>query len=228
MSTFAVGTKDWGSPIKVEARQFSVVDAYRDAVQRRTLPKDRCYYGLGGQLFDTRTGNLRLGCEYEHLVFREKLLRPGQYHCIELNPKITAGNMKALPDIAHQFHTGDIGDVLYQMLLAGTFNPGLINLDMTSEPERSVQLLCDVMDAVNHVAGPVVVICNTILWFRKSDRKHSWEDVSRELEKSARFRMYYPYGWSQTQGNKTYQYDNTGARMGTFTLIRQGAALCSV
>ena len=220
MSILAIDAKNWGSKTKVESRQ-PIIDVCREL---GVMKKGRSYFGLGGQLFNTTTKSMQPWCEYDHFVHQAKIMSAGQYHSVEHNPEVVRGNLRALPHLARQLYTEDIGDVLYAQLGTGKFRPGLIGLDTTSEPKLAIELLCNAMDVVNHVDGVVVVALNMILWSRKSNRKHTWRNVTEELDANGRFHMYYPKGWREAC--RAYDYVNRGTTMGTLILVRE-ATPCS-
>jgi len=217
---------NWSNRGKVEARQTSVIVAFRDATVLRSVPPDRQYWSLCGQLFDS-AGRLKRGSEFEHVV-SHGLLVPAQFHGVEMDREIHDGNQRALPGVT--FHFGEFSNVVYAALRRGAFQPALINLDTTNEPERAIELLNNVMDATNYCDGPVVLVFNMILWCRRTtgNRRYTWDSVTSMLGSSRRFGMVYRHGWSQVPGNPIYEYNGTRAtKMGTVVFIRKGPALCS-
>jgi len=224
MSTLAVDAKDWGNKRKVAARKL-LIEICQQALGRQKVARDRQYWTICGQLFDSDTKRLKPWCEYDHVVLRHHFATPEQFIGVEKNRAICRGNRKALPHV--QFYADDIARAVCDALREDRFHPSVVNLDTTSEPERAVRLLCDVMDVINYVDGPVVLALNVILWCRLSNRRFTWDDFTNELARSDRFKMYFRHGWSQTRREETIDYDGSKATtMGTVVFIRKGRGLC--
>ncbi len=223
MSILDLDEKSWHlDDRKKTARDLSVIKAYRTVMGQRAVPSDRQYWSLCGQMFNSSTGCPEKDSEFDHIT-QEGLVKPEQFNGAEQNPAIHQGNSHAYPGV--RFHLGDIVQSLRKALSQGSFCPGLIFLDSTNEPKRAVKLLSDVMDVVNYVPGPVLVVCNVVFWCRISNRQFDWKSITQEMDNPKNgFGAAYRHGWSQTRD--IYNYATTATAMGTVVLLRKGPALC--
>jgi len=225
-SSMTVDARNWGTADKCAARDAGLTICRR-AMGMQALPPQGQYWTMCGQLFDSATGLVKLDAEYDQVVRRARFATPDQYYGVEVAPEIAIGNQTALAGTGAHLFEGDILTVMSRSLLSGQFHPSVINLDTMSEPRSAVDLLCDTMDLVNHVDGPVVVLVNVVLWCRRTNRRYdSLGAVTEALTCSPSFHLRSQRGWRQTEGHETFSYTNWATNMAMFALIREGAA-CS-
>ncbi len=220
MSIAAENAKLWNRPEKLEAREFSIIRAYRESTGEYCLPPDRQYYGLSGQLYDAN--GLLPSSEFMQFI-KAKLFTPKQYNGIELNLDICEGNRKAIPEA--KFYYGEIGQVLNNLALNNNFKPGIINLDTMVEPEKALKLLGRVMDIVNYVDGPVIIACNMQTYNNQYNRKYEWDDVASIFNENIFCKTAFNFGWEDIGRSISYS-TKKGGRMGTIVLLRKEPALC--
>jgi hypothetical protein len=222
--------KDWGesNDEKQSARQQLIVDAYTKWADRKQFPKNRQYWTLGGRMYDD-TGSFLPGCEYDHIVVNGGLVRPEQFHTVELNPVIDAGNRKVLPSSTH-LHHGDIAKVLDSTLAKGHLNAEFVHLDTMHKVRKGIKLLCKVMDPLNYVDGPTFLVWTFIFRYRKYNYQTSWAEVQAALRKSNDFQAQLQHGWVQMcDGAQPVVHvygERTPTMMGYVSFIRKERALC--
>jgi len=226
-SSMTIDARKWDTDAKCAARDVGLAICRRALGVRRALPLNGQLWSMCGQLFDSTTGRLKTRSEYDQVVRRARFATPAQYHGVEVIPEIARGNQVALAGTGAHGYEGNILTIMSRSLNAGVFHPSVINLDTMHEPKMVADMLCDTMDLVNYVDGPVVVLVNVVLWCRRTNRRHgSLEAVKEALARSPSFHQRFQYGWSQTKGHETFPYPNGASEMAIFALIREGAA-CS-
>lgn len=162
------------SPTKFQARQASVIDSYRNLTGRHTIPLDRQYWTLCGPMTD-KYGSLHRGshtaCELLHIL-DAGLVTPAQVVAVEERKAIAEANQKAIqatfPINGPKIHSGHLVNIMMRYSAAGLLKPALVNVDTTSYPPAGADLLTNVLDVLDPVPGPIMVVWNVI---QRSNRR---------------------------------------------------------
>jgi len=206
-------------PRKHQARDLTVVQAYRNLTGLRSIPKDQQYWTLCGPLADS-TGGLQPGCELIHVLEAGLLLRPSQFHGVERLEEVHLASLAAVrgafrgkqPNLYHgEFHT-----VLEQALSRKALKPAIVNLDTLYEPTSAAVLLGQVLHLLNYVPGPKMVILNVIVDNPRYGRRHSMQRLVEAVRSDAFCHHQLGFGWVESDQGLIYAgTGKTSVKMGT-------------
>lgn len=219
MSTLELDQKDWSCPKKLNARDSTIINAYKDYTGFNCIPEDKQYWTLCGQCANS-DGTIGENSEYDQLVNKNKFVKPKQFFGIEKNKKIYKVNT-AIKEA--NWICGDFVNELdnYAGLHIDKFNPAVINFDTIKFPYNSIDDLANILDLINILKlKNVMIVYNTVLraWFKSVDV----QAIITALEQ-------HPLGsYSWIKGNwkllykSGYVYNGTGksgTKMGTICIV---------
>lgn len=149
------------SAIKFQARQATVIDAYRELSGRRDIPPKRSIVSLGGPL---GRHELYPGCEINHFLEEGLISKASQYHTIDHHEEVVALNRALLAEagIRAHCHRGDISEVLQRLIQDEGVDPAIINLDLTKSYKEGIVKLRKVMSPRNAIAGSGLIVLNVV------------------------------------------------------------------
>jgi hypothetical protein len=211
--------KDWSCPKKQQARLETIISQYRTHFSH-TLPDNKQYWAMCGQC-TAENGNPLKGCELLQLL-ESGLIKPFQFHGVEINPEIHDLNAKAFPDI--NWHNDDFYRSMVKAKSENNFNPAIINIDLPRTPDGGAGYVSKTLSFLDDCCDEVLVVANLILRMRYYSSK-SGDYVIDLLNKYPQFRYAFRTGnWSLL--NQYYEYNgagNTGSRtyMGSFVFIKK-------
>lgn len=199
---------------KREARELTIIQAFRNATGLQQIPRERQYWTLCGPL--VLEGSLIAGCEYDQVLSSGVLHSPSQFHGVERKRDVHQANQALLP--GPNLYLGEIHAVLEEALSRGALAPAIVNLDTFYEPRKAVALLGSVLDILNHVEGPTLVVLNTILRRKEWSRYYTFEDVVSEVNRDPFCKSQLSYGW--VESGLGYEYQGKGkARVTMGTVV---------
>ena len=148
------------------------------------------------------------GCEVDQIL-NAGLIRPEQFHGVEINRDIHDANVAAWPDLA--WHHGDFFQVMRQY---DGFNPSLVNADLLQTVDTAADYVARILGLL--VPFHAVLIANFVMEHRGHQSRP--DDVLRRLAQCQQFRYAMNNGWAYD--GRCYLYPGTGRRsrtiMGTF------------
>jgi hypothetical protein len=199
--------KNWGCPKKLKARQETILDFYRKAFKRESVPTGKQYWTICGQC-SVGNGKPIQGCEYDQ-VTSFKFAKPCQFHGVEIVPEIHNANTTIK---GTHWHLGDFYQEMVSQDNLGTFDPAIVNADLLMMPENGSGYLSRIvafLTAIN-ISG-VMVVSNVIL--RQRQHRFTNDDTIRFLSEDPQFKYaldigkwkIYPLGYvyNGTGNNKT-------------------------
>lgn len=205
----------WTSPEKIEARDVTIVAAYRLCSGRESIPEGTQYITLSGLMVSE--DKLHPACEIKHLISRG-LIQPHQFIGIDNNahpkyPDVVERNLSALrqefPTNTPRMLKGDICDVLEDLYRQGDLRPAIVNIDLMVAPRAGQRTLSRVLNLLNLVPGPTLVIWNVMV------ENHYSEDLRYGLDNAsvALLRAIKEGGWKKVVfGEDDYEYPGIGTR----------------
>lgn len=202
---FQLNQKLWNDPKKSLARQETIVNQYQKHYNR-CIPEYLQYWSMCGQCTD-KEGNFLKNCElYQILKFN--LVKPYQFHGVEINPEITKFNKKAFPQA--NWYTDDFYQALIKAKANDNFNPAIVNADFVNMPDRACGYFSDILAFLSVCANRVMVIGNIIIEYQRfKDRNKSIEYVINKLNKQSQFQFALKTAkWNFDQ--IYYRYSGTG------------------
>ena len=143
--------KIWNCPSKNKAREYSIIETYRQYFYNQ-LPLEKEYWCTCGQSFNDQ---LIPGCELEQMV-SSNLIQPEQFRGVDRDKEVIESNKQYLEA---QWFCGDF----IEQIKSNPFNPGIIDCDIVMIKNASIYLSrllrylteCDISD--------VLVVANIML-----------------------------------------------------------------
>jgi len=111
---------------KAEARYQTVVTPCRDHFQSLSIPENKQYWTLCAGHFDKHY-RLLPASELHQMLSLGLLKSSGQFHGVDRDEAIIAGNRRAVPE-AH-WHLEDFYQAMVNASVAGDFRPAVVNYD---------------------------------------------------------------------------------------------------
>lgn len=210
---------DWGDPIKVDARDKSIIGAYRSLTGRQSIPRGRQYWTMCGKVGSE--GQLIPNCELDQVV-KSGLVSWSQVYGVEINQRVHAQNVQACRSYGPTLIHGDLLNALDQHLGEKKLCPAIVNIDTFLEVKKGVDMLARAMDILNFVDGPIMVAWNIILSQEWYGRSATVREVADVLHSNGLFSLASRHGWKES--DTYYPYIRKRAKMGTFIFCRQGRA----
>lgn len=184
--------KDWNCPKKKQARLDTIIVQGKIANQ---------YWSMAG-LCSTP------GCEVDQIL-QAKIIKPEQFHGVEIVKNIYDANVEAWPDLA--WHHGDF---LQTMKTFPGFNPGLVNADLLQMADTAADYIARILYLL--LPFDAILVANFVMEHR--GHISTPDQVIKKLESCQQFRYAMRNGW--TFDERCYLYDGTGNKtrtvMGTF------------
>jgi len=203
--SLAAGQKIWSCPLKVGARKQTTIQLYR-ALFGKSVPKDKQYWSMCGQC--SIDGTPLEDCELDQIV-KTGLIKPHQFYGVEINPEIHNLNTQAWPE--SNWYCGDFYQAMDNADNKEKFNPAVVNADLITMPETSVNYLVDIFELLSTSATNVIFIVNFVL--RSRYRMATIEDAIDKLNENNIFQSairsrewnyldsYYSYAGSGQRAN---------------------------
>lgn len=218
-------------PKKHEARDCTVVRAWRNLTGLSHIPQDQDYWTLAGPMYD-ETGGLQPACELNHVLGSGLLRSATQFHSIEVLRDVHEGNRQTVAhlDPAPHLYHGEAHRVIEVTHEAGLFRPAIINLDSIYEPRRAARLLGQVLHVANRVGGVKMVVLNAIVDAPRRGRRYNLDSLVSAIERDVFCRHQLGFGWRQSIEGWVYNgTGRTNTKMGTLIFFQpyQEAAIAS-
>lgn len=214
-----INQKDWSCPKKQKSRLDTIIEQYRLQFGY-SIPLDKQYWTMCGQCSTSESKPLS-GCEPVQMIESE-LIKPKQFHGVEINPDIHQLNVQSFPEL--NFINNDFYRAISDAINQGDFNPAVVNADFPASPDGAVAYIAKLMALLTAKASDFLLVVNLILRMRYYTRKDGSHLINL-LSKYPQFR----YAWndgSWKMSDHYYEYNGageTGSRiyMGSFIFIRK-------
>ena len=196
--------KNWSCPKKILARQEVQINLHRE-IFGHIIPRNKQYWTMSGQCADSN-GSPIDNCELDQIV-KAGLIAPNQFHGVEINPEIYNLNSQAWPE--SNWYLGDFYQVMDNADNEGIFNPSIVNADLITMPETSMDYLADIFDLLSSSADDVMFVINLVL--RSKHKKSTIEDAIDKLNENKVFQSAIrSREWNYL--DSYYSYAGTGKR----------------
>jgi len=210
---------------KVEAREATIIGAYRTLTGLSVVPSDDQYITLCGPM--THDGRLLPYCELNHMM-SSGLITANQFHGIEHVLDIHENNVAAMAlengaNPPHLYH-GEFHEVLSEMLATGNLSPAIVNLDTCYEPERGVSVLGAVLNVLNQTSNQTMLVLNVVLEQKRRGRSYTFEDLTRLINENTFCKnRLLEGGWVESEQGVLYGgTSRSRITMGTNIFYREG------
>ena len=190
----------WDDPKKLEAREHTIVEIYREHFGE-SLPPDKQYWTMCGAHFN---GNNKLDGELMHAV-NAGVIEPRQFRGVDKEASIIRKNAEVYPE------TTWINDDFYWAMASaadrGEFNPAIVNYDgvmMKRGGARYLNKLIMLIDDETGAKVPMLLLANFMLnnphgGDAMDDSNAVFEEIQRNcprLHEWSVLRWCYPYSGS--------------------------------
>ena len=201
----------WDAGPKVESREITIIEFFRFFYELVSIPFQ--YWTMAGS--HTRRGEQIMG-EADQLL-KKKLILPYQYYGVDREEEIIKCNREVHPEL-NWIHD-DFYEAIRKAILAGTFNPSIINYDGVIQPKYSSQYLKRLLTLLDYnISNEVMLVTNFVLtnpYSRSKKLNFNIEDAIEELNK-----MYaIPDHWHVYK--KSYRYTQSQADMGVLIFLKE-------
>ncbi len=184
--------KTWSCPKKLQARLDTIIANGKVKNQ---------YWSMAG-LCTTPD------CEVDQIL-KAKIIKPGQFHGVEIIKNIYDANVKAWPNLA--WHRGDFLEVMQSY---PDFNPSLVNADLLQMADTAADYIARMIYFL--LPFDAILVANFIMEHR--GHVSTPDQVIEKLQQCQQFRYAMRNGWCFDE--RCYLYDGTGNKsrtvMGTF------------
>ena len=197
-------TKHYGAcPKKIASRQQTIINIYRNRYNLQSIPEDKQYWTICGRC-SYEYGKLEEHCEPDQII-SSGLVKPNQFHGIEISQEIYDWNAKANKDI--NWHLGDFYETMVEYSNHNYFNPAIINADMLLMPKNGAQYLSKILSFIDTKVKDVMVVANYVAECRHL--RSNMDDIVSNIEKEPSFQLAFNNGnWSIH--DEYYWYNGTG------------------
>lgn len=187
---------------KSRARLRSIVVPYLDhfGFLAFPIPNNRQYWTLCARHHDDQY-QLLPSSELSQMLSLP-FLKPGQFHGVDRDPEIIAGNQRAVPEA--NWHCEDFYQALVTAKVQGNFNPAIVNFDSVSMPKQGCAYLSKLLWLLRDT-DELLFVANLVL--KTHARKSSFKETVVNLLESKQFRWAFADGW---KFDTAYQYNGSG------------------
>ena len=187
----------WSGNKKKNARQETIINQYRKIYNRQSIPQDKQYWTMCGDLSD-KNGNINQDSEYSQII-REGLITPNQFRGVEIDKDIYNNNVNVLPNV--DFYNDDFSKTLNREAYQHQFNPAIVNADLINMPEVGAKKISEIIAILSVTPGEIMLVCNVCIKLRH--RRFSIDDFLINLLKDNRFNNF-KHHWNFN--NECYKY----------------------
>lgn len=203
-------------PKKLEARNQTIIQSYRDIFHKNSIPNNKQYWAICGKCSYMK-GKLAENCEPDQLI-KAKLIKPHQFHGVEICPEIYKANKNSNKQI--NWYLGDFYESMVEYSNHNEFKPAIVNVDMLLMPKCGAEYLSKIMHFLTPIKN-VMIVGNFIM----KTRQHvaTIKDMIKRLEKEPCFQASMN-GENWKIKRQYYLYNGTGktrTKMGTIILYKE-------
>jgi len=203
-------------PKKIESRHQTIIKTYREHYDIQSIPKNKQYWTICGRCSYAKN-QLEDNCEPDQII-KSNLVKPSQFHGIEISEEIYKWNKQANKQI--HWHLGDFYETMVEYSNHNVFNPAIVNSDMLLMPKYGTQYLSKVMQFLTTASKEVMLVGNFVTEHRHF--RADINDIMRGLQEEPSFQFAFDKGNWKIH-NKYYWYKGTGknhTRMTTIILFK--------
>lgn len=197
---------NWSNPIKIQSRQDTMIDLYKEVTGRRSLPDGKSYWSMAGQCYSEKDGGYIVGSEYDQII-KSGLVKPKQFNGVEFNKDIYEANRKIEKA---NWHNGYFADVVAENLDS---NPGIVRHDDTTLPQTCVNDFVELFYSLEDIDDILVTFTMAL---RTRGHEATINDLAKTLSNHPWFLdTFYDGGWSYSKNCYVYTSNVAGTEMAT-------------
>lgn len=193
---------------KLQARNETIIQSYRNIFNKKCLPKEKQYWTLCS---NNVIGNQIAPNSELDQILKEGLIKPYQYNGVDSNTEIINKNSK-LKFV--NWHVGDFYSVLAKNSNLDNFNPGIINCDLISMKYQGTILVSKILSLISNLKiKDIMIITNYIL--KQRIYKNKPEEILKTLYQNDLFKLYGSYWKIYGDSESKYMYIYKGSGKNT-------------
>ncbi len=198
----SIQSQVWSGNKKIIARQETIINKYRKIYNRQSIPQDKQYWTMCGNLSDNNN-NINPDSEYAQII-REGLITPEQFKGVEIDETIYNRNKQVLPNI--EIYQDDFFKTLNRQANQKQFNPAIVNADLINMPEIGAIYISKIIALLSMIPGEIMLVANLVLdspYISPNSKKQDLDRFLHNLLKQHKFNAFKHY-WNYD--NECYKY----------------------
>lgn len=173
----SIQSQVWSGNKKIIARQETIINQYRKIYNRQSIPQDKQYWTMCGNLSDNNN-HLNQDSEYSQII-REGLITPNQFRGVEIDDIIFNRNKQVLPHI--EIYKDDFFKTLNRQANQNQFNPAIVNADLINMPEIGAIYISKIIALLSMMPGEIMLVANLVLDSPYISPTRKKQDIDRFL-----------------------------------------------
>jgi len=173
----SIQSQVWSGNKKIIARQETIINQYRKIYNRQSIPQDKQYWTMCGNLSDNNN-NINHDSEYAQII-REGLIQPHQFKGVEIDEAIYNRNKQVLPNI--EIYQDDFFKTLNRQANQNQFKPAIVNADLINMPEIGAIYISKIIALLSMMPGEIMLVANLVLDSPYISPNRKKQDIDRFL-----------------------------------------------
>ena len=173
----SIQSQVWSGNKKIIARQETIINQYRKIYNRQSIPQDKQYWTMCGNLSDNNN-HLNQDSEYSQII-REGLITPNQFRGVEIDDTIYNRNKQVLPH--SEIYKDDFFKTLNRQANQNQFNPAIVNADLINMPEIGAIYISKIIALLSMMPGEIMLVANLVLDSPYISPTRKKQDIDRFL-----------------------------------------------
>ena len=173
----SIQSQVWSGNKKIIARQETIINQYRKIYNRQSIPIDKQYWTMCGNLSDNNN-NINQDSEYAQII-REGLIQPHQFRGVEIDETIYNRNKQVLPNI--EIYQDDFFKTLNRQANQNQFKPAIVNADLINMPEIGAIYISKIIALLSMMPGEIMLVANLVLDSPYISPTRKKQDIDRFL-----------------------------------------------
>ncbi len=198
----SIQSQVWSGNKKIIARQETIINQYRKIYNRQSIPQDKEYWTMCGNLSDNNN-NINHDSEYAQII-REGLIQPHQFRGVEIDETIYKRNKQVLPNI--EIYQDDFFKTLNRQANQNQLNPAIVNADLINMPEIGSMYISKIMALLSMMHGEVMLVANLVLDSPYISPNRKKQDMDRFLINLLNQHKFNSFKHNWNFNNECYKY----------------------
>ena len=198
----SIQSQVWSGNKKIIARQETIINQYRKIYNRHSIPQDKQYWTMCGNLSDNNN-NLNQDSEYSQII-REGLISPNQFRGVEIDETIYNRNKQVLPHI--EIYKDDFFKTLNRQANQNQFAPAIVNADLINMPEIGATYISKIIALLSMMPGEIMLVANLVLDSPYISPVRKKQDINRFLVNLKNQHKFNAFKHHWNFNNECYKY----------------------
>ena len=198
----SIQSQVWSGNKKIIARQETIINQYRKIYNRQSIPQDKQYWTMCGNLSDNNN-HLNQDSEYSQII-REELITPNQFRGVEIDDTIYNRNKQVLPHI--EIYKDDFFKTLNRQANQKQFHPAIVNADLINMPEIGAIYISKIIALLYMMPGEIMLVANLVLDSPYISPTRKKQDIDRFLVNLKHQHKFNAFKHDWNFNNECYKY----------------------